>query len=104
MAEMKNAQVKAAAAYNAAADRYDDPANSFWERFGRATIERLRPERGAKILDVCCGSGAWALAAAEMVGPEGSVVGVDLAENMLEPARRKAASRGLHNTEFRRGD
>ena len=36
------------------------------------------------MLDVCCGSGASAIPAAEMVGPSGSVVGVDLAENLLE--------------------
>jgi ubiquinone/menaquinone biosynthesis C-methylase UbiE len=104
MTPTNDAQARAAATYNAAADRYDDPANSFWERFGRATIERLRPERGTKILDVCCGSGASALPAAEAVGPQGSVLGVDLAENMLELARNKAASRGLRNTEFRRRD
>jgi ubiquinone/menaquinone biosynthesis C-methylase UbiE len=98
------AQARAAATYNAAADRYDDPANSFWERFGRSTIERLRPATGSRILDVCCGSGASALPAAEAVGPRGVVVGIDLAANLLDLARRKAAARGLHNTEFRLGD
>jgi ubiquinone/menaquinone biosynthesis C-methylase UbiE len=36
--EAKN---RAASTYNAAADRYDDDANSFRARFGAATIERL---------------------------------------------------------------
>ena len=104
MATANDAQARAAAAYNAAADRYDDPANSFWERFGRATIARLRPEPGWRILDVCCGSGASALPAAAAVGPQGSVLGIDLAENLLDLARTKAAARALRNTEFRRGD
>jgi ubiquinone/menaquinone biosynthesis C-methylase UbiE len=104
MATPDDAKAKAAATYNAAADRYDDPANSFWDRFGRATVERLRPARGSRVLDVCCGSGASALHAAEMVGPTGSVLGVDLAENLLELARKKAAERELRNTEFRVGD
>jgi ubiquinone/menaquinone biosynthesis C-methylase UbiE len=99
-----DAQARAAATYNAAADRYDDPANSFWERFGRRTIERVHPDAGSRILDVCCGSGASALAAAEIVGPQGFVLGIDLAANMLESARRKASARGLRNTEFRHGD
>src|SRR5438093_7851125 len=34
----KEAKARATATYNAAADLYDDPANSFWDRFGRRTI------------------------------------------------------------------
>jgi len=104
MANPNDAKFRAAATYNAAADHYDDPANSFWERFGRTTIDRLPLPVGARILDVCCGSGASALPAAEMVGPNGFVIGLDLAANLLEVARRKAAVRGLVNTEFRLGD
>jgi ubiquinone/menaquinone biosynthesis C-methylase UbiE len=92
------------AAYNAAADLYDDPANSFWERVGRRTVQRLSLRPGERILDVCCGSGASAIPAAEVVGPEGSVVGVDLAERLLALARLKSADRGLRNIEFRAGD
>jgi ubiquinone/menaquinone biosynthesis C-methylase UbiE len=97
-------QERAARAYNSAADRYDDPANSFWERFGRRTVERLTLQPGMRVLDVCCGSGASALPAAELVGPTGYVLGVDLAENLLELARRKAANREFDQVEFRVGD
>ena len=99
-----DAKAKAATTYNAAADYYDDPANSFWERFGRATVERLRLPLGSRVLDVCCGTGASALPAAEMVGPQGFVLGIDLAANLLELARTKAVKRGLMNTKFRVGD
>jgi ubiquinone/menaquinone biosynthesis C-methylase UbiE len=98
------ARAAAATTYNAAADSYDDPANSFWERFGADTIERLDLQPGARVLDVCCGSGASALAAAQRVGPAGSVLGVDLAEKLLERARAKAAARKLPQAEFRLGD
>jgi ubiquinone/menaquinone biosynthesis C-methylase UbiE len=94
---------KTAATYNAAADLYDDPVNS-WDRFGRRTIERLRLPLGAHVLDVCCGSGAAAIAAAETVGPQGSVLGIDLADNLLTLARAKALARRLHNIEFCLGD
>jgi ubiquinone/menaquinone biosynthesis C-methylase UbiE len=99
-----DAKKKAAATYNAASDSYDHPANSFWERYGRRTVERLQLRSGARVLDVCCGSGASAIPAAEMVGPEGSVLGIDLAENLLELARIKAKQRGLGNLAFRAGD
>jgi ubiquinone/menaquinone biosynthesis C-methylase UbiE len=95
---------KATATYNAAADFYDDPRNSFWDRFGRRTIERLDLQPGARVLDVCCGSGASALPAAEKVGSKGFVLGVDLAEKLLERARAKATKRGLQNLEFRVSD
>lgn len=99
-----DAQRRAATTYNAASDFYDHPANTFWSRYGRRTVERLRLAQGERVLDVCCGSGASAIPAAEIVGPKGAVVGVDLAENLLELARSKAEQRGLTNIEFRSGD
>jgi ubiquinone/menaquinone biosynthesis C-methylase UbiE len=101
---LDEARGRAIATYNAAADSYDDAANSFWDRFGRSTIERLDLKRGADVLDVCCGSGASAIPAAQAVGPEGSVLGIDLAERLLESARAKAKVHGLDNVEFRVGD
>ena len=104
MSTLEDAKKRAAATYNAASDFYDHPANTFWARYGRRTIERIRLAPGSRILDVCCGTGASAIPAAEAVGPGGSVVGVDLAENLLELARSKAKQRGVENVEFRPGD
>ena len=104
MSTSDEAQRKAAATYNAAADFFDHPANTFWERFGRRTIELLGLNAGERVLDVCCGSGASAIPAAQAVGPTGSVVGVDLAENLLELARTKARKHDLANVQFESGD
>lgn len=104
MATLDDVKARTTAAYNAAADFYDDPANSFWDRFGRRTIERLQVPLGARILDVCCGSGASAIPAAEMVGPQGFVLGIDLAQNLITLARAKARDRGLQNIQFQLGD
>jgi ubiquinone/menaquinone biosynthesis C-methylase UbiE len=90
------ASAKAAATYNAAADSYDDAPNSFWARFGRNTVDRLDLQSGQRVLDVCCGSGASALPAAEKVGPRGFVLGVDLSEKLLELARTKANEQQMH--------
>ena len=104
MQDLETAKARAAAAYNAAADQYDHPANTFWDRFGQATIDRLDLRPGQAVLDICCGSGASALPAAEAVGAEGRVIGIDLAENLLELARAKARQRGLAQAQFQAGD
>ena len=63
---------------------------------------RLRP--GMRVLDVGSGTGYPALLAGEVVGAEGSVVGVDLAESMLAVATRKARTMGMKHVTFRTGD
>lgn len=100
----ENAQGRAAFTYNAAADFYDASALSFWDYFGRRTIELASLPSGSRVLDVCCGTGASALPAAEAVGPKGNVIGIDLAKQLLDLARTKAIQRRLSNIEFELGD
>ena len=100
----ENAQARAAFTYNAAADFYGASPLSFWDYFGRRTIELASLSSGSRVLDVCCGAGASALPAAEAVGPTGNVIGVDLAKQLLESARTKAIQRRLDNIEFEIGD
>jgi ubiquinone/menaquinone biosynthesis C-methylase UbiE len=95
---------KSTTTFNAAADYFDAPALSFWNRFGQNTVDRLQLHPGAKVLDVCCGSGASAIPAAVQVGQTGSVVGADLADSLLHLARQKSQQQGLANIEFRCGD
>jgi ubiquinone/menaquinone biosynthesis C-methylase UbiE/mannose-6-phosphate isomerase-like protein (cupin superfamily) len=102
--DLDAARRRAATTYNAAADRYDDPANTFWSRFGRATVDRLNLRPGDQVLDACCGTGASAIPAAEAVGPTGRVLAIDLAGQLLERGRARAAALGLDNVEFREGD
>jgi ubiquinone/menaquinone biosynthesis C-methylase UbiE len=95
---------RAASTYDASADCYDSSANAFWERFGKQTVARLDLREGATVLDACCGSGASALAAADAVGPSGRVIGVDVADRLLDLARAKSSVRGLTNVEWRCAD
>jgi ubiquinone/menaquinone biosynthesis C-methylase UbiE len=95
---------KSEAIFNAASDYFDAPALSFWSRFGKQTIDRLSLRLGDRVLDVCCGTGASAIPAAVSVGATGQVLGIDIAESLLEQARNKSQQQGLDNIEFRYGD
>jgi len=59
-----------------------------------------RIEGGADVLDLGCGAGTDLLIAAQMVGPRGSVTGVDMTPSMLERARASAAEMGIANVEL----
>src|SRR5512139_3696745 len=93
-----DARARIAATYTAAADTLD--TLPFWHHFGRRTVERLGLRPGARVLDLCCGSGASALPAAEMVGPTGSVLGVDLTDALVRQAHAKATALGLDQARF----
>lgn len=60
---------------------------------GRA-VDRAEVGPGNSVLDVCCGTGDLSLELAERVAPDGSVVGCDFSEPMLDLARDKALDRG----------
>ena len=58
---------------------------------------------GEKVIDAGSGGGFDCFIAAQQVGPQGRVVGVDMLAEMLEKARASARTMGLANVEFREG-
>jgi arsenite methyltransferase len=76
---------------DAAADSFAGVANPF-------SLGRL--ERGERVLDLGAGAGTDSLVAAQMVGPEGSVTGVDMTPEMLIKARAAADELGVTNVQF----
>jgi SAM-dependent methyltransferase len=89
-------------AYTSAADHFD--ALPFWHHFGRLTVERLTLAPGERMVDLCCGSGASAIPAAERVGATGTVLGVDVTPALIGIARTHAAARGLGQARFEVAD
>jgi arsenite methyltransferase len=59
-----------------------------------------RIDEGATVLDLGCGAGTDLLIAAQMVGPSGNVIGVDMTASMLARANASAAEMGLANVEL----
>jgi 2-polyprenyl-3-methyl-5-hydroxy-6-metoxy-1,4-benzoquinol methylase len=58
----------------------------------------LRP--GMRVLDVGCGPGDVSFVAARLVGPEGAVLGIDAAADIIEFARARAIEQGVTSVRF----
>jgi SAM-dependent methyltransferase len=73
--------------------RLQDQTDALIEPLGRIAIDRLGVVAGERILDVGCGCGQTLLQLADLAGPGGHVLGVDISPPMLERARERAAGR-----------
>jgi SAM-dependent methyltransferase len=68
---------------------------------GEALVGSLGITRGMKVLDLGCGDGTTALPAARLGA---DVLGVDIAQNLVEAGNRRAEQAGLSNLRFQEGD
>lgn len=81
-----------ARAVRSPAEVYDEffvPA--LFQQWGEVIADLGGIARGERVLDVACGTGVLACAAAQRAGAEGAVAGLDASEEMLAVARRKNA-------------
>jgi ubiquinone/menaquinone biosynthesis C-methylase UbiE len=68
---------------------------------GTAFVAQLGISQGMKVLDLGCGDGTTAIPEARLGA---DVLGVDIARNLVEAGRARAAGEGIANIEFREGD
>jgi arsenite methyltransferase len=80
---------------DAAAESFAGVANPF-------ALGPLAP--GERVLDLGCGAGTDSLVAAQMIGPQGRLSGLDMTPEMLAKARSAAAEMGATNVEFLEGE
>jgi SAM-dependent methyltransferase len=71
---------------------------------GQLAVDRLDLLPGQRVVDLGCGSGRTTLELASRVGPDGEVLGVDIAAEMLARGRERAARSGAGNIEFLHAD
>jgi arsenite methyltransferase len=62
-----------------------------------------RPAPGERVVDIGSGAGFDSFLAAQQVGPDGQVIGVDMTPEMIDKSTATAADLGLAQVEFREG-
>ncbi len=85
-------------------DKWDQFFNRNMAFINHRLVADARVRPGLRVLDLGSGTGYPALLAGEVVGSDGTVIGIDLAESMLAVAARKAKTLGLQQVTFRTGD
>lgn len=71
--------------------------------YGESThrlCKRAGISKGMRVLEIGSGAGDVALMLAELVGPTGQIVGVDVNAEILDTARQRATDAGMRNVEF----
>lgn len=98
---MKMMKSRAIEAGNRMAATYDQVGPRFFAYLGRRLVELAEIPVGTTVLDVACGRGAVLFPAAERVGPQGRVIGIDVVDGMVTETNAEIQRRGLTNTEAR---
>jgi SAM-dependent methyltransferase len=100
-----------AAANAEATEAWDGPLYDRWVQFrhvvtsglgahGEEALRLVPPLPGQRVLDIGCGLGDTTQRIAGLVGPEGEVVGVDVAPRFIETATAEAREAGVANARF----
>ena len=83
---------------------YDSETGTTHPHKARRLLEFVPLQVGQTVLDVATGTGLVAIAAANIVGPEGQVNAIDLTPGMLAQASKKIAASNLQNIELIEAD
>ena len=92
---------RTADAYDQLNDQLSFRLHRLWKR---QVIAALRPRRGERLLDLCCGTGDLTMLLAERVRPNGRVIGIDVAAAPLVHARQRVALKPWLPVEFQQTD
>jgi SAM-dependent methyltransferase len=78
--------------------------SAFWGELTEEIFRRAGIGVGMRVLDVGCGPGDVSFLAARLVGPSGSVLGIDRSEDAVKRASARAAEQGLGQCRFAAAD
>jgi ubiquinone/menaquinone biosynthesis C-methylase UbiE len=100
--ELNDYKQQIAELYSRRSDTYDQ--GDWHPRIAHRLVELAKISRGQHVLDIATGTGMVAIEAAQLVGSEGRVVGIDISDGMLSVARRKIEALGFSNIELQLAD
>jgi ubiquinone/menaquinone biosynthesis C-methylase UbiE len=90
--------------YDAVAKYYDSNTTPLTDVFGKHALNLLDVNPGDRVLEVACGTGTLLPEVAGLVGPRGTVTGVDQSAEMLAIARRRVIDHQLDTVDLIQGD
>jgi ubiquinone/menaquinone biosynthesis C-methylase UbiE len=99
--DSKSNKTVIAEVFDRAAASYGQLGASYFSIFGQRLVEYTRLNPGMRVLDVACGRGAVLFPAAEAVGEQGFVTGIDISEGMAIATRAELESRSIANADVR---
>jgi ubiquinone/menaquinone biosynthesis C-methylase UbiE len=83
--------------YHRVASAYGHVGPNIFAYAGQQMVERIGITEGAHVLDVAAGRGANLFPVAETVGPQGRVIGIDLAPGMVRETTGEIERRNLRH-------
>ncbi|MHA2185283.1 MAG: class I SAM-dependent methyltransferase [Promethearchaeota archaeon] len=99
-----NIKKQIAGVFTRAAPTYDQVGFKIFNDFGKRLVELTEIPKKAKVLDVASGRGALLFPTLKQVGPQGSVIGIDLAEGMVQKTTEEIIKRGFVNAKMMQMD
>lgn len=73
-------------------------------KWRKVTMDKMKVPKGAKALDVCCGTADWTIALAQATGAEGEVYGLDFSKNMLKIGEEKVKNLKMNQVKLLHGN
>ncbi|MBC8059484.1 MAG: class I SAM-dependent methyltransferase [Clostridiaceae bacterium] len=100
--EDKSKEIKKGIAdlFNKVSVVFDGSGPRFFAYFGKRLVEFANIKKGEKVLDVASGKGASLFLAAEKVGEDGKVIGIDIAVGMVNETNLEIQLRCLKNAKI----
>jgi len=79
---------------------FEEDLDSIFSSVTQRLLEHGQPSPGEKVLDIGCGTGATSMDLAKAVGPQGSVIGVDISRQLLARAEKRKRDARLNQIDY----